>query len=127
METKQNKYFTLDFADQKDVDIVSVVIKNIYSGLLAGKRSDFTNLILNSSKKDTTFFNLTEDQFEPHEENEDRVLRPYKYLITARKYVSEMTVLWFDYAPSEDKSLKEIISQHVANINFDDYAEELDW
>ena len=127
METKQNKYFTVDFADKKDVEIVSVVIKNIYSGLLAGKRSDFTKVILDSSKKDTTCFNLTNDQFEPHEENAGEALRPYKYLITARKYVSEMTVLWFDYAPSEDKSLKEIISEHVANINYDDYAEEINW
>lgn len=127
MKTKQSKYLTVDFADQKDVEIISVVIKNIYSGLLAGKGSDFTKAILGSKKKDTTCFNLTEDQFDPHEENVDGELRPYKYLITARKYVSEMTVLWFDYAPSEDKSLKEIISEHVANINFDDYAEEIDW
>ena len=46
MKTKQSKYLTVDFADQKDVEIISVVIKNIYSGLLAGKRSDFTKAIL---------------------------------------------------------------------------------
>ena len=124
MSKNKEHYFFVDFADQKDVEICSLEIKNIYSGLLAGKRSDFTTLILNSNKKDATYFILTDDQLEP--DRSEPTLRPYKYLITARKYVSEMKVLWFDYASSE-LSLKELISRRVANIRFDDYAEEIDW
>ena len=127
METKQNKYFLVDFADKKDVPVVSVEIANIYSGLLAGTASDYTKIVLSGRKRDTLCFNLTDDQFEPYDNIEERALRPYRYRVKARYYISEMDILWFDYAPSEDKSLKEIISEHAANINYDDYAEEIDW
>ena len=127
METKQNKHFTVDFADKKDVEIVSVEIANVYAGLMAGTRSDYTKVVLSGRKRDSLCFNLTDDQFEPYENIEERVLRPYRYKVLAQYYISDMTVLWFDYAPSEDKSLKEIISEHVANINYDDYAEEIIW
>ena len=124
MFINKEHYFYVDFADQKNVEIRSIEIKDIYSGLLAGKRSDFTAHILNSSKKSTTYFTLTNDQLEP--DKSEPTLRPYKYLLTARKYVCEMKVLWFDYA-SPELSLKELISKRVANIRFDDYAEEINW
>lgn len=127
METKQNKYFTVDFADKKDVEIISVEIANVYAGLMAGTRSDYTKNVLSGRKRDSLCFNLTDDQFEPYENIEERALRPYRYKVLAQYFITDMTVLWFDYAPAEDKSLKEIISERVANINYDDYAEEINW
>ena len=127
METNPNKYFTVDFADKKDVEIISVEISNVYAGLMAGTRSDYTKTVLSGRKRDSLCFNLTDDQFEPYENIVERALRPYRYKVLAQYFISDMTVLWFDYAPPEDKSLKEIISEHVANINYDDYAEEIDW
>jgi hypothetical protein len=94
---------------------------------MAGTRSDYTKTVLSGRKRDSLCFNLTDDQFEPYENIEERALRPYRYKVLAQYFITDMTVLWFDYAPPEDKSLKEIISEHVANINYDDYAEEIDW
>ena len=121
------KNFLVDFADKKDVRIISVEIRDIYAGLLAGTRAELTKHLLTGKKKSTTHFELTEDQFEHYNDPEKRALRPYKYRIVARWFISEMEVFWFDYPPSLDIPLREIIAQHTAHINYDDHAQEIDW
>ena len=45
------KNFLVDFADKKNVQIISVEIRDIYAGLLAGTRAELTKHLLTGKEK----------------------------------------------------------------------------
>ena len=130
--------FHIKFADKKKVFLTSFELHDIYSGLLAGTKHDLTEHLLENyrnSLPEGTYFKLDDECFVPNtglsqeEWLAERKFRPYKYCLKVRDSFCEcrLMVYWIDFAPPQDMSLHDYIEKHTSDINFEDYAEVIDW
>lgn len=130
--------FYITFADKKKVHLISFEFHDIYGGLLAGTKHDLTeHLLANWSKQPSngTYFKVDDKCFVPNnglsqeEWLNERKFRPYKYCLKVRDSFGDcqLTVYWIDFAPPQDMPLHDYIDQHTSGINFEDYAEEINW
>ena len=128
----------IKFADNKKIFLTSFEFHNIYGGLLAGTKHDLTEHLLAGypeSFPKGTYFKLDEECFVPNnglsqeEWLAERKFRPYHYCLKVRDSFCEcrLIVHWIDYAPPQDISLHDYIEKRTSGINFEDYAEVIDW
>lgn len=137
------KFMTIDFQDEKDVEIRSFRVSNTYEGGMEGSFHSVAvhilERLLKQSKEDGFLFQLTPDQIETCEQQplntkEDEplkpneILKPYRFELSLRDQTKDsyLTMVWFDDAPSLDTSLNEIIEKHINAINYHDFARVID-
>ena len=130
-----NEFF-IRFADKQQVFFESFEFHNIYRGLLAGTKHDWTEHLLADFSKPLPkgkYFKLNEECFVPNnapsqeEWLETREFRPFRYCLKVHNVDSLLSVYWLDFAPPQDISLNDYIGKHTSGINFADYAEKIDW
>ena len=130
--------FYIRFADKKKVILTSFEFHDIYGGLLAGTKHDLTEHLLADypeSLPNGTYFKLDDDCFVPEtglSQDEwlvTRAFRPFRYCLKVHDfcYDCRLTVYWIDFAPPQDITLHDYIEKHTSGINFEDYAEVIDW
>lgn len=130
--------FHIKFADKKKTFLSSFEFHNIYGGLLAGTKHNLTEHLLtgySESLPNGTYYKLDDEWFVPNtglsreEWLAERKFRPYRYCLKVRDSYGDcqLTVYWIDFAPPQDISLLDYIERHTSSINFEDYAEEIDW
>lgn len=142
MQNKQ--HITIDFPDEKDVEIRSFRVSNTYEGSMEGSFHSVAvhilQRLLKQSKEEGFLFQLTPDQIETCEQKPfqiidddplkpDGILKPYRFelLLRDKSNDSHLTIVWFDDAPSLDTSLQEIIGKQIQSINYHDFARVIDW
>lgn len=141
---QDKKHITIDFQDEKNVEIRSFRIADTYADNMEGSFHSVAvhilQRLLEKSKEKGFLFQLTPDQIETCEQQplplkEDEPLKPNEILkhyrfdlaLCNQSSDSHLTIVWFDDAPSLDSSLKEIIEKHMQSINFHDFARVIDW
>lgn len=141
---QEKKHLTINFSDEKDIEILSFRISKTYAGNMEGSFHSLAVYIvqrlLEQSKEEGFLFQLTQDQIETceqlslHTKEDDpikpnEILKPYRFelLLGEKSHDSHLTIVWFDDAPSLDSSLKEIIEKHIKSINYHDFARVIDW
>lgn len=141
---KDKKHITIDFQDEKDVEIRSFRISGTYDGNMEGSFHSIAvhivQRLLEQSKEDGFLFQFTPDQIETcgqlplHVKEDEPIkpnekLKPYRFELSLREksHDSHLTIVWFDDAPSLEISLKEIIEKHIQSINYHDFARVIDW
>lgn len=141
---QNKKHITIDFLDEKNVEIRSFRVSNTYEGNMEGSSHSVAvhilQRLLKQSKEDGFLFQLTPDQIETCEQKPfqiidddplkpDEILKSYRFELSLRDKSndSHLTIVWFDDAPSLDTSLQEIIGKHIQSINYHDFARVIDW
>lgn len=139
METK--KHFSVDFADVKDVLVISFNYRNPFSGCLEGSEhsNSMSKLerVLENAKEEGHYFKLTSDQIykvrhparwdlERARETDllkpDEALRRYLftmevYYLSTDFYKSYLTIYWFGEAPSGDETLRDLVNERTKTIS----------
>lgn len=141
---QDKKHITIDFPDEKDVEICSLQISSTYAGNIEGSFHSVAvhilQRLLGQSKEDGFLFQLTPDQIETCEQlpshikegeplKPNEILKPYRLELSLRDKSNDsyLTIVWFDDAPELGMSLKEIIEKHIQSINYHDFARVIDW
>ncbi len=141
---QDKKHITIDFPDEKDVEIRSFRVSNTYEGSMEGSFHSVAvhilHRLLKQSKEDGFLFQLTSDQIETCEQKPfqiidddplkpNEILKSYRFELSLRDKSndSHLTIVWFDDAPSLETSLQEIIGKHIKSINYHDFARVIDW
>lgn len=126
----------IKFADKRQVFFESFEFHNIYRGLLAGTKHDWTeHLLIDFSKPlpKGMYLKLDDNCFVPnHCLSQDewltvREFRPFRYCLKVHNIDSQLTVNWLDFAPPQDIPLLDYIEKHTSGIHFVDYAEKINW
>lgn len=141
---QDKKYITIDFPDEKDVEILSFRIAGTYASNMEGSFHSVAvhilQRLLEQSQEEGFLFQLTPDQIEACEQlplhikegeplKPNEILKPYRFELSLRDKSndSHLTIVWFDDAPELGTSLKEIIEKHIKSINYHDFARVIDW
>ena len=128
--------FLIRFADKRQVFFESFEFHNIYRGLLAGTKHDWTeNLLADYSKPlpKGKYFKLNDDCFVPNnglsqaEWQAVREFRPFCYCLKVHNMDYRLAVYWLDFAPPQDMSIHDYIEEYTSGIIFAEHAEEIDW
>ena len=138
-------FFKVDFADRKDVNVTLVSIGYTFSGHMEGTFHTSSEHILedivDQAEEDGYYFKFTPNQIVKETPlgwdikrakstdllNPGEVLRPYFYRVDFEgEYSERLTIYWFGDAPATDATLRDIVSAHTKDINFNEEAKKID-
>lgn len=138
-------FFKVDFADRKDVTVTFFSMGDTFSGHMEGTYHTSSEHILedivDQAEEEGYYFKFTPDQILQAEPLEwdikrakstdllkpDEVLRSYFYRVDFEgDYSERLTIYWFGDAPAANAKLRDIVSAHTKDINFDEEAKKID-